>query len=124
MVDVASAGVSSRPIFYDFKASVETNPLFARFAPLVLKTNAAGRTENALNDTLRRMNPWLKFVDTQAIGYTLVEVSPEKVAVHCKKFHELSPDGSAPSPALDSITSFTIPRDAPEIVFAEKSASA
>jgi alkaline phosphatase D len=124
MVDVASAGVSSRPIFYDFKASVETNPLFARFAPLVLKTNAAGRTENALNDTLRRMNPWLKFVDTQAIGYTLVEVSPEKIAVQCKKFHELSSDGSAPSPALDSITSFTIPRDAPEIVFAEKSASA
>lgn len=95
MVDLVTAGLSSNSFQSYFRGVVDSDPTFAAAKPLIY-AEQGGVVVNTFDATLQAFNPWLRHVDTDAQGYAVVTLTPDRL--RCT-FHKLKPlaDGAAPA---------------------------
>lgn len=105
MVDLVTAGISSNSFFSYFKNVVDTDPSFAAAKPLIYG-EAAGKIQNAFNDTLRQFNAnWMRHIDTDAQGYAVVTLT--ETELRCV-FNKLKPLDGTQAPAAPVVASQTV----------------
>jgi len=97
LVDLMSAGVSSRPFFQDATNYVAGMPL----ASLITSSSA-------LDAFIRQNNPDMLYADHDAIGYASATVTPTQFVAIYNKVKGLNPDGTAPQNPLQKRTRLTI----------------
>lgn len=97
MVDLVTAGLSSSTLLSGFRNVVDSDPAFSALRDLIY-SDVGGTLINTFDATLRAFNPWLRHVDTNAEGYALVTLTPDKLSCEFHKMQRLS-GGMAPSPA-------------------------
>ncbi|SOY72958.1 putativephoD; Phosphodiesterase/alkaline phosphatase Domain (fragment) [Cupriavidus taiwanensis] len=96
MVDLVTAGLSSNTLLSSFRTVVDTDAAFAALRELIY-SNVGGTLVNTFDATLRAFNPWLRHADTNAEGYALVTLTPQKLSC---TFHTLKPLAGGTAPAL------------------------
>ncbi|WP_244816558.1 alkaline phosphatase [Caballeronia sp. Lep1P3] len=97
MVDLMSAGVSSRPFFQDATTYAAGMPL------------ASLLTSSALLDSfIQRNNPDMLYADHDGIGYASATVTPTQFVAIFNKMKGLNADGTAPQSPLAKRTRLTI----------------
>ncbi|WP_144634644.1 alkaline phosphatase D family protein [Bordetella genomosp. 13] len=109
MVDLVTAGVSSSSLFRFFVDQVHTEAL-ASLAPLVYQN-----ITNKLNGTLGSNNAWLKHVDTDAHGYTVVTLKAESLVCDFKSVKPLVNGALPAAPLLAGTYTVTVPSGAPTV---------
>lgn len=115
MVDLVTTGASSTTFFDAFRTGVDA--IAPALAGLVYRPNpAGGEVINVFDQTLRTFNPWLRHVETRAIGYTVVSVRPDALVARMKRFKPLESDGSVPTQPLASVTEATVTSGLPAVV--------
>ena len=97
MVDLVTAGLSSNTLLSSFRAVVDNDQAFAALRDLIY-SNVGGTLINTFDSTLRTFNPWLRHVDTNAEGYALVTLTPDKLNCTFHTMQRVS-GGTAPSVA-------------------------
>ncbi|MDR5857222.1 alkaline phosphatase D family protein [Caballeronia sp. LZ062] len=97
LVDLMSAGISSRPFFQDATSFVAGLPLSS-----LLSSSAA------LDAFIRQNNPDMLYADHDAIGYASATVTPTQFVAIYNKVRGLNADGSAPQNPLQKRTRLTI----------------
>jgi alkaline phosphatase D len=102
MVDLVTAGLSSNTLLSAFRAVVDNDQEFAALRDLIY-SDVGGTLVNTFNATLRAFNPWLRHVDTNAEGYALVTLTPDKLSCTFHTMNRLS-GGTAPTPATATTT--------------------
>lgn len=100
MVDLVTAGLSSNTLLSSFRSVVDNDQAFAALRDLIY-SNVGGTLINTFDSTLRTFNPWLRHVNTNAEGYALVTLTPDKLNCTFHVMQRLS-GGTAPSPATAS----------------------
>jgi alkaline phosphatase D len=103
MVDLVTTSVSSPSLFDYYVNVVHTNAALAPLAALVY----SGAT-NVLDGTLSQFNPWLKYVDTNAHGYSVITLTASDLTCEFKKMKPLV-DGMVPAaPATASVVTVRV----------------
>ncbi|MBB5019540.1 alkaline phosphatase D [Chitinivorax tropicus] len=110
MVDLVTAGISSNSFQSYFKSVVSDNPTFAPLADLVYKGDV-----NTFDFNVKAFNPWIVHADTDAQGYAVVTLTPEKMVTVFKKVGKLS-NGRLPVQTIAYSTRLTVNRDVPAVV--------
>ncbi|WP_066737881.1 alkaline phosphatase [Cupriavidus sp. D384] len=100
MVDLVTAGLSSNTLLSSFRAVVDNDQTFAALRDLIY-SNVGGTLTNTFDSTLRTFNPWLRHVNTNAEGYAVVTLTPDKLSCAFHVMQRLS-GGTAPAPATAS----------------------
>ncbi|WP_439669803.1 Phosphodiesterase/alkaline phosphatase D [Cupriavidus necator] len=101
MVDLVTAGLSSNSLLSSFRSIVDNDQAFAALRELVY-SDVGGTVVNTFDTTLRTFNAWLRHADSNAEGYTLVTLTPEKLSC---TFHTLKPLEGGTAPALPATAS-------------------
>jgi alkaline phosphatase D len=110
MVDLVTAGVSSTSLFKFYVDQVNSNPTLHSLAPLVYQN-----VTNKLNDVMTTNNSWLKYVDTDAQGYSVVTLTPSQLTCDFKKMKPLVNGKLPASPAVASVTTATVAAGTPAV---------
>jgi alkaline phosphatase D len=105
MVDLMSAGISSRPFFEDIKTYSAGMPLGALVA-----------SPQAVDAFVRQNNPDMAYADHDGIGYASATVTPGQFVAIFNKVKPLNADGSAPAAALAKRTRITVNAGAVAVV--------
>ena len=100
MVDLVTAGLSSNTLLSSVRKLVDNDQAFAALRDLIY-SNVGGTVTDTLDSTLRTFNPWLRHVNTNAEGYAIVTLTPDKLSCTFHVMQRLS-GGTAPSPATAS----------------------
>ncbi|MFJ4293116.1 alkaline phosphatase D family protein [Cupriavidus sp. NPDC089707] len=95
MVDLVTAGLSSNTLLSSFRAIVDNDQAFAALRELVY-SEVGGVLVNAFDNTLRAFNSWIRHADTNAEGYSLVTLTPDKLSCTLHTLKAVS-DGVAPA---------------------------
>ncbi|KUE85082.1 metallophosphatase [Cupriavidus necator] len=101
MVDLVTAGLSSNSLLSSFRSIVDNDQAFAALRELVY-SDVGSTVVNTFDTTLRTLNAWLRHADSNAEGYTLVTLTPEKLSC---TFHTLKPLEGGTAPALPATAS-------------------
>ncbi len=108
MVDLVGAGLSSNTLMSTYKSVVDNDPRFAEIKALIYE-EVSGAVVNTLNRTLEHFNPWMRYAETNVIGYSVVTLTPDRL--NCA-FHIMKGlvDGNAPpQPATARVTTVEVP---------------
>ncbi|TDF66703.1 alkaline phosphatase [Cupriavidus sp. L7L] len=101
MVDLVTAGLSSNSLLSSFRALVDNDQEFAALRELIY-SDVGGVLFNAFDNTLRAFNSWIRHADTNAEGYALVTLTPDKLSC---TFHTLKSVSGGVAPALPATAS-------------------
>lgn len=101
MVDLVTAGISSNTLLSGFRNVVDNDQAFAALRELIY-SDVGGTLVNTFDLTLRAFNPWLRHVDTNAEGYSLVTLTPDKLSC---AFHVMKPLEAGAAPAQPATAS-------------------
>ncbi|SCU83067.1 Phosphodiesterase/alkaline phosphatase D [Cupriavidus necator] len=101
MVDLVTASLSSNSLLSAFRSIVDNDQAFAALRELVY-SNVGGTVVNTFDATLRAFNAWLRHADSNAEGYALVTLTPEKLSC---TFHTLKLLAGGTAPALPATAS-------------------
>lgn len=101
MVDLVTAGLSSNTLLSSFRSIVDNDQAFAALRELVY-SEVGGVLVNAFDNTLRAFNSWIRHADTNAEGYALVTLTPDKLSC---TFHTLKSVSGGVAPALPATAS-------------------
>jgi len=113
MVDLVTAGLSSNTLLSSIRSIVDNDQAFAAVRDLIY-SNAGGTLINAFDSTLRTFNPWMRHVNTNAEGYALVTLTPDKLNCTFHVMQRLS-GGTAPSPATASTNVLEVAANTPDV---------
>jgi alkaline phosphatase D len=97
LVDLMTAGISSRTFFTD----IVLGTLGSQFGSLF-------QFPQLVDDFFGRNNPDLIYQDNDGLGYASATVTPAQLVVIFNKVKPLNNDGTAPSPPLAKRTRITI----------------
>ena len=114
MVDLVTAGLSSNTLLSSIRSIVDNDQAFAALRDLIY-SNAGGTLINAFDSTLRTFNPWMRHVNTNAEGYALVTLTPDKLNCTFHVMQRLS-GGTAPSPATASTNVLEVAANTPDVI--------
>lgn len=101
MVDLVTAGLSSNTLLSSFRSIVDNDQAFAALRELVY-SDVGGVLVNAFDSTLRAFNSWIRHADTNAEGYALVTLTPDKLSC---AFHTLKSVSGGAAPAQPATAS-------------------
>jgi alkaline phosphatase D len=110
MVDLVTAGVSSTSLFKFYVDQVNSNPTLHSLAPLVYQN-----VTNKLNDVMTSNNSWLKYVDTDAQGYSVVTLTPTELTCDFKKMKPLVNGKLPAAPVVASVMTATVAAGTPAV---------
>lgn len=113
MVDLVTAGLSSNTLLSSIRSIVDNDQAFAALRDLIY-SNAGGTLVNTFDSTLRTFNPWMRHVNTNAEGYALVTLTPDKLNCAFHVMQRLS-GGTAPSPATASTNVLEVAANTPDV---------
>ncbi|SAK91152.1 Alkaline phosphatase D precursor [Caballeronia calidae] len=105
LVDLMSAGISSRPFFEDVKTYSAGMPLASLIS-----------SPAVLDAFIQRNNPDMHYADHDGIGYASATLTPTQFIAIFNKVKFLNPDGSAPQAPLAKRTRLTINAGAVAVV--------
>jgi len=114
MVDLVTAGLSSNTLLSSIRSIVDNDQAFAALRDLIY-SNAGGTLVNTFDSTLRTFNPWMRHVNTNAEGYALVTLTPDKLNCTFHVMQRLS-GGTAPSPATASTNVLEVAANTPDVI--------
>jgi alkaline phosphatase D len=114
LAEIVGAGLSSQSLFYSVDAAVRAHPVGALFAGLVSRLEN-GELRVTLDDSIRRYNPWIAHIDAKAIGYAVVDVTPERLQAQLVRLVDTRPGSGPPPGAVDSITDLVVPAGVPSV---------
>lgn len=101
MVDLVTAGLSSNTLLSSFRAIVDNDQEFAALRELIY-SDVGGVLFNAFDNTLRAFNSWIRHADTNAEGYALVTLTPDKLSC---AFHTMKSISGGVAPAQPATAS-------------------
>jgi alkaline phosphatase D len=113
MVDLVTAGVSSTSLFKFYVDQIHTVPELAGLQALVYQN-----VTNKLNGTMSTNNSWLKYVDTDAQGYSVVTLTSDKLTCEFRKVKPLVNGELPAAPVVASTTTATIATGIPAVTVA------
>ncbi|MEW9898524.1 alkaline phosphatase D family protein [Chitinivorax sp. PXF-14] len=105
MVDLVTAGVSSNSFQSYFKSVVDSNPLFNPLKGLIYQGDV-----NTFDFYLKSFNSWIAHADSDAQGYAIVTVTPDKMATQFKKVAKVA-NGQAPAVPVLYTVNATVAKD-------------
>jgi alkaline phosphatase D len=95
MVDLATAGVSSSSLFHSYVETMNADVDGANWLRGLVEDNGFGD----MDQTLMNNNAWLKYVDTNAQGYAVVELTPSQLTCSFRKLQPIDDSGAVPAAA-------------------------